>query len=127
MAAETLEQAEARVRRQVRLCLEDDRGSCYVAEDASGAVVGYASVHWLPNFCLPNPEGYLSELFVDEAHRGTGTGRALLEAVVSEAKARGCSRLMLITNRVRESYRRKFYLKAGWIERDSMANFIYEL
>ncbi|HEU4616533.1 MAG TPA: GNAT family N-acetyltransferase [Gammaproteobacteria bacterium] len=116
-----------RVERLLAACMNGGDHSVHVAEDSNGEIVGYASVHWLPTLFLPDPEGYVSELFVAEAHRGRGVGRALLDTIVSEARARACSRLMLITNRSRESYVRRFYSKAGWIERDGMANFVLEL
>ena len=39
------------------------------------------------------PSLYLEDLFVAEAARGTGSGRALLTALAKEAKARGCARM----------------------------------
>ena len=45
----------------------------------------------------------------------------------SEARKRGCSRLSLMNLRHRESYRRQFYVKAGWQERTEAANFIYPM
>jgi GNAT superfamily N-acetyltransferase len=36
---------------------------------------------------------YLEDLFVDPAARGSGIGRALMNDVIAQAKARGCSRL----------------------------------
>ncbi|MBF2049077.1 MAG: GNAT family N-acetyltransferase [Elainella sp. C42_A2020_010] len=69
----------------------------------------------------------MSELFVDQAHRGQGIGSLLLDTVQTEARVRGCSRLMLVNSRERESYQRQFYQKQGWIERENIANFIYKL
>jgi GNAT superfamily N-acetyltransferase len=74
---------------------------------------------------MSGPEGYVSELFVRDDARGRGVGRRLLSAIESEARGRGCQRLSLINLRNRESYRRQFYLKAGWSERSDAANFIY--
>ena len=107
--------------------MADTSHSIYVAETAQYGVIGYACVHWLPYLFLPGPEGYLSELFVEQTHRGKGVGKQLLNSIVTEAKHRDCSRLMLITSRGRESYRREFYLKQGWVERDGMANFVLRL
>ncbi|WNZ23490.1 GNAT family N-acetyltransferase [Leptolyngbya sp. NK1-12] len=116
-------------------CLADNSHSVYVAEQigeqdteqADTKIVGYAAVHWLPYLLLPAPEGFISELFVDQNHRGEGIGSLLLAAIQAEAKARGCSRLMLVNSRERESYQRQFYQKQGWIERENIANFIYKL
>jgi len=102
----------------------DDSHTVYVAEDSAGAVVGYAAVHWLPYMLLAGPEGYVSELFIQESARGKGAGTKLLEVIEAEAKERGCSRLMLLNLRQRESYQREFYKKHGWEERPGVANFV---
>lgn len=127
LEAEEFGDTESRIQRHIGLCRADDSHSIYVAENAQGDLVGYASAHWLPYLFLSGPEGYLSELFVEETHRGKGIGKKLLGAIVSESKRRGCSRLMLITSRSRESYKREFYSKEGWVERDGMANFVLKL
>ena len=76
---------------------------------------------------MRGPEGYISELFVRSNARGQGVGTELLQAVEAEARARGCPRLSLINLRDRESYLRKFYVKAGWEERTVAANFVYRI
>jgi GNAT superfamily N-acetyltransferase len=115
------------IAREIKLCNADKSHSIYVAENADGALVGYVSAHWLPYLFLDGPEGYLSELFIDEACRGNGVGTKLLKAVESEARERGCSRLLLINSRKRESYQRSFYRKKGWKEREEAVNFVYNL
>jgi GNAT superfamily N-acetyltransferase len=124
---ETTAETETRVSRHLRLCLGDDSHTVLVAEVAGGAVLGYAAVHWLPYLILQGPEGYVSELFVVEAARGAGLGTKLLEAVKDMAISRGCSRLMLVNRKTRESYRRGFYRKLGWEEREEFANFVLHL
>lgn len=108
-------------------CLSDESHSVFVAELPGGQLVGYASVHWLPYLFLAGPEGYVSELFVTEPHRGAGVGSELLDTTVDAARSRGCSRLMLAAVRSRESYERGFYQKRGWFERADVANMVYEL
>jgi len=46
-----------------------------------GAVAGYSSAGMVE----------IRQLWVEEAHRGQGLGRALVEAAVGEARARGCA------------------------------------
>lgn len=118
---------ETRVKKHLRLCMADDSHAVLVAEDAKNAVLGYVAVHWLPYLMLPGPEGYVSELFVAEAARGMGVGTRLLEAVKEIADSRGCSRLMLVNRKTRESYKRGFYRKLGWEEREEFANFVLYL
>jgi GNAT superfamily N-acetyltransferase len=125
--AEPFDAARDRLASHLDMCSADDSHSLYVAVGESDALVGYASVHWLPYLFLPGPEGFVSELFVQNAQRGMGVGARLLEMVVQEARARGCSRLQLINFRHRESYQRQFYTKQGWEERPLAANFVLRL
>lgn len=112
---------------RLQQCLADGSHSVFVAEEQAGEIMGYGSVHWLPYLFMSGPEGYISELFVSAPARGQGIGRELLKVIESEARARGCQRLSLPNLRNRESYKREFYLKAGWQERSEAANFIYVL
>ena len=98
-----------------------------VAQTPGGEIAGYCAVHWLPYLILAGPEGYVSELFIQEQFRGQGIGGQLLNAIKAEAQKRGCSRLMLLNIRTRNSYQRQFYPKHGWEERPDAANFILQL
>jgi GNAT superfamily N-acetyltransferase len=125
--AEPFDAACDRLASHLDLCTADDSHSVYVAVNASAELLGYVSVHWLPYLFLPGPEGFVSELFVQNAQRGMGIGARLLDMVVQEARARGCARLQLINFRHRESYQRQFYTKQGWEERPLAANFVLRL
>lgn len=75
-----------------------DRGprqefTALVADDGSGALLGYAVVCSLPFTYDLLPNLLLKELYVDETSRGLGVGRALMMAVMAEGRARGCARL----------------------------------
>jgi N-acetylglutamate synthase-like GNAT family acetyltransferase len=125
LAIEAPQTTLERVTRHLALCNADSSHSVFVAHNPAGELVGYGAVHWLPYLILTGPEGYVSELFVPESCRGRGVGSQLLKVMQAEARERGCSRLMLLNIRKRESYQRKFYLKQGWEEREEAANFIY--
>jgi GNAT superfamily N-acetyltransferase len=89
-------------------------------------VIGYAAVYWLhPLFS--GPHGYVSELFVRSDASGNGAGTALLEAIKTEAKARGCERLTLVNLKDRESYQRGFYASRGWEEKSNAVRFAFDL
>lgn len=118
---------QERIATNLKMCNTGKSHTVYVAEKEDGKIVGYVSAHWLPYLFLDGPEGYLSELFVREEHRGDKIGTKLLETVKKEARKRGCSRLLLLNSRKRESYRRSFYKKHGWTEREEAANFVYNL
>jgi GNAT superfamily N-acetyltransferase len=124
LTSDSVEASMQRVRSQLERCLADGSHSMFVAEADQGEIKGYVSVHWLPYLFMRGPEGYVSELFVRGSARGARIGRQLLELVEHEARQRGCQRLSLINLRIRESYQRQFYTKAGWRERSEAANFI---
>lgn len=65
-----------------------------VAEDAGGAVIGFALYFfsystWVGRRCL-----YLEDLFVQPEHRGKGAGIALMKALAKEAVAKECRRFV---------------------------------
>ena len=74
------------------LFAEDARVWAHVAEH-DGAVVGIAI--WFLNYSTwtGRPGIYLEDLFVDDAARGLGAGKALFKALAEEAEALGCARI----------------------------------
>ena len=70
---------------------------CLVAENNVGEMIGivhylYHRVTWaVADRC------YLEDLFVVEAARGTGAGRALIDAVYAAADARGADQVYWMT------------------------------
>ena len=58
---------------------------------------------------------WLGNVWVDEAHRARGVGRALVAAVVVEARRHGCTRLHLVTDSASDWYERQ-----GWIADDEV-------
>jgi GNAT superfamily N-acetyltransferase len=81
-----------------RLVSADEPMGGFLAWNEAGAAVGMT--HWIDhrscwtagNYC------YLQDLFVSPGARGTGAGRALIEAVRQAAHARGCSRVHWLTH-----------------------------
>ena len=64
----------------------------HIAE-LSGAVVGVALWFQTYSTWTGRPSLYLEDLFVDEAARGTGAGKALFQVLAREAVSRGCARI----------------------------------
>lgn len=126
LEAESLEATTSRIARLIALCCSDNSHTQLAAID-EGRLVGYVSVHWNPYLFLFGPEGFISELFIEEPYRGKGIGAQLLAVVKDEAVQRGCARLLLENSRERESYQREFYKKQGWEERKDMASFVLKL
>lgn len=50
----------------------------------------------------------LEDVFVDDAARGAGLGRALVEATIARARARGCGRVELDVNERNEAAQRLY-------------------
>ncbi|HEY8947488.1 MAG TPA: GNAT family N-acetyltransferase [Rhizomicrobium sp.] len=73
--------------------LEDHEGRIFIAEDANGAALGWGVVgaYMGEIFIVPEERNYayIFELFVVEAMRGKGIGRALIVACEDWAKAEG--------------------------------------
>lgn len=81
---------------------------CFIAEDGDGAMIGivhylYHRVTWaIADRC------YLEDLFVAESARGTGAGRALIEAVYAAADERGADQVYWLTQDFNENGRRLY-------------------
>lgn len=94
-----------------------------VAEGADGALVGFTQLY--PAFCsvIAARTFVLYDLFVTPAARGTGAGRALMQAAEAHARKAGAARLMLQTARTNK-VGQSLYESCGWIRDDLF--FVYE-
>jgi GNAT superfamily N-acetyltransferase len=71
-------------------------------------IVGMTTFNFQNSTWSENGQCLLEDLFVDENLRGQGTGRALIDAVINEAKARGCSRVSWNTDETNETARKLY-------------------
>ncbi|GAA4338110.1 GNAT family N-acetyltransferase [Flaviaesturariibacter amylovorans] len=62
---------------------------CFVVENVAGRIVGFAS-YFFAYYSWSGKALYLDDLYVQEAFRQQGFGKALLEAVIEMAKAEQC-------------------------------------
>ena len=74
------------------LAQEDCR--IYVAE-TDGLVVGAVSLWIQPRLNWTTPQGWIPDLYVDDAFRRRGAARGLLDACAAECRRRGCHVLTL--------------------------------
>jgi GNAT superfamily N-acetyltransferase len=70
------------------------RGRLLVVEDPEGVVVGTAAVR-----LLEPGVGEVKRMWIRPAHQGKGLGRPLMDACLTEARALGCRRLRLDSER----------------------------
>ena len=79
-----------------------------LAARRGGAIVGITHFLFHAHCWTTAPACYLQDLYVDPAARGTGTGRALIEAVAGRARERAATRLYWLTQDNNETARRLY-------------------
>ena len=102
-------EAAAVAPRLERLVIVGDRVVVAVLDNE---VVGLAQLSASPTIEYERPAAKISALVVDESHRGEGIGRALVEAMEAEARARRCV-LLFLTTAARRDDARAFYRRVG--------------
>jgi GNAT superfamily N-acetyltransferase len=80
---------------------------CLLAE-RDGQIMGMTTFNFQNSTWSENGQCLLEDLFVDQTIRGQGTGRALIDAVINEAKKRGCSRVYWNTDETNETARKLY-------------------
>jgi GNAT superfamily N-acetyltransferase len=87
-------------------------GDRVVVAETDGIVAGLAHLQVTPALELDRPAAKVGALVVDEARRGRGIGRALMEALEVEARLRGCE-LIYLTSSERRDDAHAFYERVG--------------
>jgi ribosomal protein S18 acetylase RimI-like enzyme len=92
-----------------------ERTSCVLAEGSGGAVLGFAACGPADGDFLPPPEGAgeVHALYLREALRGTGVGRALFVEANEALRANDFPTAVLWVFEANDRARR-FYEAAGW-------------
>jgi ribosomal protein S18 acetylase RimI-like enzyme len=78
---------------------------------------GFAQLRFRPSLYTGVLDAYLEELYVVPERRGRGLGRALLEAAMDHAKARGAARIELNTSET-DIAARALYERTGFTNRE---------
>jgi len=78
---------------EVRALLADPAGGSVLVAEADGKLVGVLSASWQRAIHVPGVYATIQDLWVDGAWRSRGVGAELVEAIASQARTRGVSRL----------------------------------
>ena len=76
--------------------------------ESEGKLVGLVHYLFHRSTTMIEPTCYLQDLFTDEAMRGRGAGRALIEAVYGRAKAAGGTRVYWLTHQTNATARKLY-------------------
>lgn len=100
-------------RRFIRERMDRKESVIFVAEDDAGRLVGFTQLY--PTFCSVRaaPTFVLYDLFVAPGARGTGAGRALMQAAEAHATSSGAARLELSTAKT-NTVAQALYESQGW-------------
>ena len=97
----------------LRALHDDPRSTCLVVEDG-GRVEGTLTLYILPNLSHGGrPAAIVENVVVDAARRGCGFGQLLMQRAEALARARGCYKVALTSNRRRAAAHR-FYQHIGY-------------
>lgn len=85
--------ARSELEAETRALLEDPEGGSVLIAEADGRIVGVLSASWQRAIHVPGVYATIQDLWVDEDWRSRGVGAELVEAIASQARARGVGRL----------------------------------
>ncbi|TKC06342.1 GNAT family N-acetyltransferase [Pedobacter frigoris] len=83
--------------------------------ELEGAVVGFISIHFIPQIAFDGEYAVINYFVVDDQVRSQGVGKALEERCTELATARKCKRILVHSN-ARRTDAHRFYLRQGFIE-----------
>jgi GNAT superfamily N-acetyltransferase len=83
----------AEMEAEVQALLDDPQGGSVLIAEADGGIVGVLTASWQRAIHVPGVYATVQDLWVDEDWRSRGVGAELVEAIASQARSRGVSRL----------------------------------
>jgi GNAT superfamily N-acetyltransferase len=86
------------IRATTRQLIADPATDFLLAADGSSTPAGVCQLRYRLSIWTGADDCWLEDLYVEESARGAGLGRALVEAAIERAKARGCRRMELDVN-----------------------------
>lgn len=86
---------DVQIRTSVERIQGDGDGDYLLGAAGAGEAQGVCQIRYRWSVWTASHDAWLEDLFVRETARGSGLGRALAEAAVDRARARGCARIEL--------------------------------
>ena len=111
--AEFTPNSEAQAKGLNQIIRNPEVGAVLVAREG-GQVVGMVNLLFTVSTALGGQVALLEDMVVSSQARGAGVGSELLDQAISFARAQGCKRITLLTDRENESAQR-FYDKKGFV------------
>jgi len=102
-----------RQRRGLALMLSDPGQRAVLVVEREGRVRGMVTAQLVVSTAEGGASALVEDMVVDEAERGHGLGRLLLQAIEAWAAARGATRLQLLADR-ENAPALAFYARLGW-------------
>jgi GNAT superfamily N-acetyltransferase len=88
---------------------------CDLVYELEGKVLGFLSLHFIPQIAFEVDYAVISYFVVDDDSRSLGIGKALEEYCTALAIERKCKRIMVHSN-ARRTDAHRFYLRQGFVE-----------
>lgn len=85
--------SRAEMEAEVQALLDDPQGGSVLVAETDGAIVGVLTASWQRAIHVPGVYATIQDLWVHEGWRSRGVGAELVEAIASQARSRGVSRL----------------------------------
>lgn len=111
--AEFTPDAQAQSRGLAQIISHADIGTVLVARQ-DDQIMGMVNVLFTVSTALGERVALLEDMVVSPAARGAGVGTRLLAGAIACARAQGCKRMTLLTDRTNEAAQR-FYGKQGFV------------
>jgi ribosomal protein S18 acetylase RimI-like enzyme len=90
--------SDAQIAASVEILLADANTQFVLGGAGDGPACGVCQLRYRHSVWTGTPDCWLEDLFVEDASRGAGVGRALVEAALEAARDRGAARIELDTN-----------------------------
>jgi ribosomal protein S18 acetylase RimI-like enzyme len=103
---------------QIAARLSDPRRvECALLAEVDERIIGFAGLRIVPTLFYPQPYAELTELFVEEAYRRRGAGRALVTHAESLARQAGAHQMLILTD-FENHVAQALYREMGYTDHD---------